>query len=350
MLKKKTGIVYHEDFLLHTNHYHPECKNRLEAIMDKLEKEDMLDKLELIVPETKASVKTIAMVHNERYIGEVEQSCLAGLDGLDMDTYLTAKTYEVARLAVQGGLEAVKNVMNGRLEKVFALLRPPGHHAEPDRGMGFCIFNNIAIASRFLQKEYGLQRIMIVDWDVHHGNGTQRVFEDDPGVLYFSVHQSPAFPGTGSLKEVGKGAGKGYTINVPLRPGCGDSEYMALFQEIVLPVMSSYRPEILLISAGQDAYTGDPLASMKLSLQGYTRMTELLLQGAERHTGGKMVFFLEGGYNSKGLASIVYNVLNVLAGLNLPFEEENPLGRGGYGADIVRNVRNIHKEFWPALK
>lgn len=345
----KMGIVYHEDFLLHTNDYHPECKERLKEIMSKLKKEEVLSSLEMIVPLEKAPVETIALVHTEEYIQSVQRACERGVRQLDLDTYLTPSSYEVARLAVQGGLDAVDKVMRGELDRVFAFLRPPGHHAEPDRGMGFCIFNNIAIAARVLQKKYSLKRIMIIDWDVHHGNSTQHVFEDDPGVLFFSVHQSPAYPGTGSLKEVGRGEGVGYTINAPLPPGCGDEDYLALFQEVVIPVMDEYRPEIFLVSAGQDAYHGDPLASMNLTRQAYARIAGLLKESAEKHAGGKIILFLEGGYNVQGQASIVYNVINTLAAWNLPLEEDRPsLGRRG--EKVIEAVRNLHKQYWKALR
>jgi len=350
MEKPRSGIVYHEDFLLHNNFYHPECKERLEAVMEKLKEKKVLPLLDVVAPRERAPEETIALVHSPEYIKSVQHACQSSVRQLDMDTYLTPETYEVARLAVQGGLDAVDKVMCGELDRVFALLRPPGHHAEPNRGMGFCIFNNIAIASRYLQKKYGLRRIMIVDWDVHHGNSTQHVFEEEAGVLFFSVHQSPAYPGTGGIREVGRGEGEGYTINAPLPPGCGDKDYIALFNKIVLPVMDEYKPEMLLVSAGQDAYVGDPLASMNLSLQCYSQMTELLVKGAEKNTGGKIIFFLEGGYNVDAQASIIFNVLNVMARWNLPPEEDRELRRSRDGADTIEAVRACHQKYWPALQ
>ncbi len=350
MSAKKTGIVYHDDFLLHTNTGHPECKERLEAAMAKLEDRKVMEMLELIEPREKAAVDTIALVHRNDYIKGVERACNEGNRQLDMDTYLTPETYEVARLAVQGGLDALKRVMGNELKHVFALLRPPGHHAEPNRGMGFCIFNNIAIAARVLQKQYGLERIMIVDWDVHHGNSTQHVFENEAEVLFFSVHQSPAYPGTGGLKEVGRGEGKGFNINAPMPMGCGDDDYLTLFKEVLLPVMEEYKPQMLLISAGQDAFMGDPLASMSVSRQCYAELTELLLEGARKHTGEKMIFFLEGGYNVDGQASIIFNVLNTVGRWELPLEEDVEPSRGGRGMDTIKSVCNIHKEFWPILR
>ncbi len=350
MSNNKTGIVYHDDFLLHTNAYHPECKERLEAAMEKLESKKVLEKLELLEPQEKAPVDIISLVHNNDYIKGVERACKEGNRQLDMDTYLTADTYEVARLAVQGGLDALKKVMGNELKQVFALLRPPGHHAEPNRGMGFCIFNNIAIAARVLQQQYGLDRIMIVDWDVHHGNSTQHVFETEAEVLFFSAHQSPAYPGTGGLKEVGRGDGKGFNINAPMPMGCGDDDYKTLFKEVLLPVMDDYKPQMLLVSAGQDAFMGDPLASMNVSRQCYAELSELLLEGARKHTGEKMVFFLEGGYNVDGQASIIFNVLNTISGWGLPLEEDSDPSRGSKGADTIKSIINVHKEYWPILR
>ncbi len=346
----RTGVVYHDDFLLHYNDYHPECKERLEAAMDKLEKEGALNKLKLLTPQEKAPVETIALVHDEDYIRSVETACQKNLKQLDMDTYITQDTYEVARLAVQGGLDAVDKVMDGELNRVFALVRPPGHHAEPDRAMGFCIFNNIAVVARVLQKKYGLKRIMIIDWDVHHGNSTQHVFENDAEVLFFSVHQSPAYPGTGGLREIGRGSGEGYTINAPMPAGCGDEDYLKLFEQVVLPVMDDFKPEMLLISAGQDAYMGDPLASMNLTKQFYGKMAQLLKEGAEKHCDGKMLLFLEGGYNVNAQASIIYNVINVISGWNLPLEEDSRPSQGGRGSKAIQAVIDLHKQYWPGLK
>lgn len=349
-MENNTGIVFHEDFLLHTNNYHPECKERLEGIMDKLEQKGVLSKLQMLVPQKGAPVETIALNHGEPYIQSVEEACRENRLQLDMDTYLTPQSYEVARLAVQGGLDAVEAVMNNKLKRVFALLRPPGHHAEKNQGMGFCLFNNIAIAARILQKEYGLERIMIVDWDVHHGNGTQHVFEEEKEVLFFSVHQSPAYPGTGSLREVGRKEGVGYTMNAPMPPHSGDNDYLMLFNEVVLPVMDEYKPQMLLISAGQDAYQGDPLAQMSLSKQWYAKMAELLCEGAGKHTDGKMILFLEGGYNVKAQADIVYNVLNTIGGWGLPLEEDSGTVNRPAAEGTIQSIKNQHQQYWSVLK
>jgi len=350
MDKRSTGIVYHDDFLLHTNYSHPECKVRLEAIMKRLKEKEVLKFLAQIVPRQGAPLETIALVHGEPYIKGVEKACNDGRQQLDADTYLTSHTYGVARLAVQGGLDAVAAVMNGKLNKVFALLRPPGHHAEANQGMGFCIFNNIAIAARVLQREYGLERIMIVDWDVHHGNGTQHVFEEEDGVLFFSVHQSPAYPGTGGLGEVGRKKGTGYTLNAPLPPGCGDGDYLMLFQEIVLPVMHAFAPQILLVSAGQDAYQGDPLASMNLSKECYAHIAALLCQGAEASAGGKMIFFLEGGYNIDAQADIVFNILNTTGEWGLPLIEDGQTDNRLVAEGTINNIKNRYKQYWNILQ
>ena len=341
------GIVYHPDFLLHTNKHHPECKERLEAIMDRLKKEKVLSRLKELRPKGEATLEAIAQVHEEGYIQQVREACSSGVGRLDMDTYLTPNSFDIARLAVQGGLDAVKAVKSGELKRVFAFLRPPGHHAETNRGMGFCLFNNIAVAARFLQKEYGLERILVVDFDVHHGNGTQQAFEKEPGVLFFSVHQSPAYPGTGGINEIGKEEGVGFNINAPLPPGSGDEDYEKLFLEVLLPVAEAYKPQFLLVSAGQDAYAGDPLASMQVSLQGYGRIAELLMELAAKHTDGKAVFFLEGGYNLNGQAGAVFNMLNVMGNWNMPFLGNGEGGKGPSAVSRITEIMEVQKNFWP---
>ena len=311
-MTKKVGIVYDPVFLLHETGFHPERKERLEATINLLRREGVLDKLARIEPRP-ATEEEIARVHDLGYIHSVQQAWDSGRGYLDMDTYLNQHTYDVALKAAGGGLEALDWVMKEG-EKVFLLVRPPGHHAEQNRGMGFCIFNNIAVAAEAARAVYGLERILIVDWDVHHGNGTQDSFYDDPGVLFFSVHQSPAYPGTGSLGETGTGKGKGYTINVPLGPGSTDEDYRLAFEKVLKPVAEQFKPQLLLVSAGQDAHTLDPLAGMSLTLAGYRWMTAFLKDIADRHCGGKMLLFLEGGYDLKGLSEAVLVVLDELAG------------------------------------
>ena len=321
-MTKKIGIVYDPDYLLHGNAYHPERKERLEAIMTLLRREGVLDKLSHIDPRP-ATEEEVALIHDKSYIRLVRDAWASGRSYLDMDTYLNQHTYEVALKAVGGGLEALDWVMNeGEGEKAFVLARPPGHHAVPNQGMGFCIFNSIAIAAEAARAKYGLERVLIVDWDVHHGNGTHDAFWGDPGVLFFSVHQYPAFPGTGDLREIGGGEGKGYTINIPLPPGCTDEDYLPVFEEILEPVVEQFKPQIILVSAGQDAHLQDPLAGMSLDLAGYRWMAAFLKGLAEKHCQGKMLLFLEGGYDLKSLSEAVLVVLDEFAGWGIDLGRE----------------------------
>lgn len=323
-MSDKVGIVYHKDFLLHETSHHPERKERLETTMNLLRREGVLDKLNHIEPR-KATEAEVARVHTEGYICSVSEAWDSGRAYLDMDTYLNQYTYDVALKAAGGGLEALKWVMAEK-GKVFSLARPPGHHAEPDQGMGFCIFNNIAIAAEAARADYGLERILIVDWDVHHGNGTQRSFYNDPGVLFFSIHQSPAYPGTGAIQEIGAGQGKGYTINFPMGPGSSDEDYRIALEGILKPVAEQFKPQLILVSAGQDAHVQDPLAGMSLTLAGYRWMTQFIKDLSDRHCDGKALFFLEGGYDLRALAESILVILDELAGWDIDLGGEHRNG------------------------
>ncbi|MDP9172431.1 MAG: histone deacetylase [Planctomycetota bacterium] len=264
------------------------------------------DKLVEIEP-VPAEEKLLELVHTPAEIHRVKQLCAAGGGALDEDTIVGPNSYEIALLACGAVLRCCDAVALGNVRRAFAAIRPPGHHAEPERPMGFCLFGNVAIAARYLQKQHGLEQIAIVDFDVHHGNGTQAAFEHDPSVLFVSLHQDPhtCYPGTGFAYEVGLDAGLGSTLNVPLPPGSGDAEYLQAFQSRVLPKLDLFKPQMLLLSAGFDAHRDDPLAQMELSEDGFARITHLLVQAADVHSGGRIVSALEGGYNLRALGRSV---------------------------------------------
>jgi acetoin utilization deacetylase AcuC-like enzyme len=326
-VKPDIGIIYHPDFFLHTDDYHPEKKERLQAILSLLKEEHLFDKLQQLAP-VPAVVDDVAKVHTPDYIRSVQDLCERGRTSLDPDTYLTPHSYEVALLSSGGALTAVQAVLEGKLKVCYSLGRPPGHHAERNRGMGFCLFNNGAIAAMHAMENYSISRILYLDWDVHHGNGTQNTFYHDPRVLFMSVHQSPAFPGSGYLDETGEGKGAGYTVNVPLPPGSGDEEYGAVFREIVVPLADAFHPELVFVSAGQDAYHDDPLAGMKLSFNGYANMARTVREIAEKHCDGKIVLFMEGGYNLRGQAEAVVTTLAELGRWDRPVKQETVHGGG----------------------
>jgi acetoin utilization deacetylase AcuC-like enzyme len=256
-----------------------------------------------------------ALIHPPEYIERIRHVSEVGGGVLDQgDTPIGPTSYEIALLAVGAGIECCDAVATGRVKRAFAAVRPPGHHAEPDRPMGFCLFANLAIAARYLQKTHGVERVGIVDFDVHHGNGTQAAFEDDPGVLFISLHQDPrtCYPGSGYDFEVGEGAGRGYTLNIPFPPGAGDGEYLRAIDQRVVPKLDLFKPEILLISAGFDAHQDDPLAQIALSEEAFERMTEKLAGVADVHCRGRVVSMLEGGYNLRALGRSVVRHLSAL--------------------------------------
>lgn len=346
----KTGeiitLIYDQDYLIHTQGQHPERKERLEQIIVALDDDDLRGHFEMVRPKP-ASLEQIALVHDRGYIRSLEEACRSGKRFLDMDTYIVPESYDIALLSAGGALVGLEIVMADKGSKAFALNRPPGHHAEHSKAMGFCLFNNIAIAAEVARHEYGIDRIAIVDWDVHHGNGTQHSFEDSNEVLFISTHQSPAYPGTGSLGEVGRGDGEGYTVNIPLPPGCGDVEYRLCFEKVVIPILDQYQPELLLISAGQDAYHRDPLAGMSLTFDGYYFMAEALTAAAGRWSEGRVLLCLEGGYHLEGQAGAILQVLNALGQWGLPTPEKAPeLEPGMHFQRRLVEVIERQKRYW----
>ena len=312
---KKTGFLYDERYLLHdTGLDHPETPERLKAIYKGIKDADLLEKL-ILISASRADLKWIETVHAKSYIKRFEAACRSGDSMFDYpDNQICAETFETALLAVGGILDATRMVMAGELDNVFCAVRPPGHHAEYDKAMGFCFFNNVAIAAKYLQIEWKVRRVGIVDFDVHHGNGTQHIFEEDPDVFYYSIHQHPtfAFPGTGRVFETGNGEGAGATRNYPVLPGHGDKEYFGLLQRDLIPVLEAFGPEVIIVSAGFDAHIDDDMSDIRLSTQGYSRIMERIVALAELYSNGKVISVLEGGYCIERLPELGRNHVKIL--------------------------------------
>jgi acetoin utilization deacetylase AcuC-like enzyme len=296
---KRTGFVYDERYLLHkTGPYHPEVPERLTAVLQGIEQGGLLEKL-IRIPAGPVDLKWLHTVHTPEYVKRFEAACRTGKQTFDSpDNQMCAQTYEAALVAVGGILAACREVMERRLDNAFCAVRPPGHHAEVSRAMGFCYFNNVAVAARFIQKQFGIHRVGIVDFDVHHGNGTQHIFEDDPTVYYYSVHQHPSFayPGTGREFEYGRGDGYGFTKNSPALPGQGDEDYRRLLERDLFPAFAEFRPEVIIVSAGFDGHRDDDMSDIMLSTEFYTWIMQKLVEMANTYCGGRLVSVLEGGY------------------------------------------------------
>ncbi len=310
---KSVGLVYHDDYLMHdTGIGHPERPDRLRAVITHLKQSGTMDNLQQIQP-VQATLDWIEKVHPASYVQMIERRCRSGETVLDSgDTHVCSDSYAIGLLASGGVLRAIDDVMSGLVRRIFCAVRPPGHHAETQSVMGFCLFNNIAVGARYAQQKYGVERVAILDWDVHHGNGTQEIFWTDPSVLYVSTHQYPLWPGTGASNETGEGAGEGYTVNCPMRPGSGEQEFLDAFANRIMPALHRYRPELLLISAGFDAHTADPLANLNLTEESFGKLTQFAAEIATKYCNGRIVSVLEGGYNLDALARSVGVHLNVL--------------------------------------
>jgi len=312
MDKRRVGFFFDPSFLAHdTGPGHPERPQRLEAICDHLRRTDLWERLSHRGP-SPASRETLALVHPSSYITRIERACREGPTALDPDTVASPGSWEAALRAAGAVTQAIDEVAGGTLDSAFCAVRPPGHHALADRAMGFCLFNNVAIGARHAQRRHGRSRVLIVDWDVHHGNGTQAIFSDDPSVLYFSTHQYPFYPGTGRRGETGEGAGIGFSVNVPLPAGAGDAELLRAFEEVLVPRAAEFAPQLVLISAGFDAHRDDPLAQLAVTEAGYAQLTRIVRRIAQSTARGRIVSVLEGGYDLRALAASVEAHLRAL--------------------------------------
>ncbi|HTD53584.1 MAG TPA: histone deacetylase [Thermoanaerobaculia bacterium] len=337
-----TGLVFDERFLLHRAPYeHPEHPGRLTAIHARLEKEGLFKLCERVAARP-APDEELSAVHTREHIRAVDATAGREFTQIDPDTYAGPDSAAAARLAAGGLVDLTLAAWRGELSNGFALLRPPGHHAEASQAMGFCLFNNIAVAAR-AARSAGASRILIVDWDVHHGNGTQNTFWDDPSVLYFSTHQYPFYPGTGSLDETGGPSARGRNVNIPWPAGMGDPEYIEAFDRVLLPLARGFEPDLVLVSCGFDAAEGDLLGQMRLTPAGYAQMTRRL----QTLAGGRLVLALEGGYNLDAIGRCAAACTRVLLG-----EDPDPVARARPRPEAERILDQAiqrHRPFWPGL-
>lgn len=334
-----------ESFTRHDFPRHPEHAGRIKAVWRELGLSGLSDQLLRVSP-TPATNAQILAVHSQDHLRRLDSVAQGERRvGLDPDTYALPVSPEVARLAAGAVIGAVDALLSARADKALAIVRPPGHHATADRQMGFCLLNNIAIAARHAQSHYGIEKILILDYDVHHGNGTNDIFYADPSVLFISIHQYPFYPGSGALDEIGVNAGHGATINMPLGAGYGDIAYQALFAEIIRPAIERFKPDLMLISAGFDAHWIDPLASMQLTLAGYDHLARECMKLAERLCAGRIAFVMEGGYDLTALAQGWCNIARALLGKD---EISDPYGAPSAPAKadvqpLIDELRRIHR-------
>ena len=348
LASRATAIVEDSRYFEHRGPAgHPERPERLAAVRTAIAAREPA--FEALAPRP-ASPDEILRVHTREHLENLADTARHAPLHLDPDTYVSPQSFEIALLAAGGSIELVRRVARGELRNGFAAVRPPGHHAEAGHAMGFCLFNNVAIAARALQAEEGLERILILDWDVHHGNGTQHHFEEDPSVLYASMHQFPFYPGTGDAGEAGCGRGEGSTLNIPLPAGCGDEEYTGALHRILVPVAQDFLPELILVSCGFDAHHDDPLAGMRVTAEGYRAMARIVRALAEELCGGRLAFVLEGGYAPSGLEQGTGAVLDTLLDpgpIQLPGPE--PLEARGTLAHVIARVAAAHGSRFPRL-
>jgi acetoin utilization deacetylase AcuC-like enzyme len=340
---KHLGFLIDDCFLLHDpGNRHPESPSRLEAVRRALLESGVQDRWQRIDPRP-ARVDEIELIHTSSHLERVRLASQRAPALLDADTAVSSESCRSALLAAGGVLNCTSRICSGELTRAFAFVRPPGHHAEPGRAMGFCLFNNIALAAAYARAEHGMDRIAIVDIDLHHGNGTQAAFYDDPKVLYLSSHQFPYYPGTGAFGEIGSGAGKGFTANFPLPAGAGDEIFKSVYAGIVVPILEQFQPELILVSAGFDSYFKDPLGSLEVTSDGYASAAACLIKTADLCAGGRICFVLEGGYSEEGLEKCTQAVLGVM-------ETEKPTVSAPVESQLFSRISDAAREslgrFW----
>jgi acetoin utilization deacetylase AcuC-like enzyme len=339
---RKTAIVVDRDYLKHEpGEFHPERPERIRVILDLAAR---LDKQRFFILPPKAATRAdIESCHGSDYIALVESTSRRNRYALDGDTITCRDSFGVGLLAVGGLLRLLDAIASGESQNGFALVRPPGHHALRNQAMGFCLFNTIAVGAEHLKRSYGAKRVLIMDWDVHHGNGTQDAFYEDPTVFFVSTHQYPYYPGTGAVQEVGTAAGEGYTFNVPLPAACADAEYLRVFRDLIVPAARKFEPEWILVSAGFDAHRRDPLGGMAVTEQGFGEMAELMLQLADQYADGKIAFLLEGGYDLAALRDSVATVLEIMQ------QPKGPQNTSSAGDDrikpLIRSIAQVHEKY-----
>jgi acetoin utilization deacetylase AcuC-like enzyme len=306
------SIIYSPEYLRHNTGTHPENAHRLEAVLRALAADEELSRKVVKITPTAATHEDLARCHREELIQDIQMRCERGAAFIDADTRISQESFSVAKLAAGAALRAVDTVMKEDGGRAFGLVRPPGHHATVSRAMGFCLFNNAAVGARYAQAKYNVERVLIIDWDVHHGNGTQAIFWTDPTVFYFSTHQYPYYPGTGSAGERGEGKGEGFTLNIPLGAGTPGSDHRQAFIDALHDIERRFPPDLIIISAGFDSRRGDPLGGLMLEDSDFYEMTKEVLRVAEKHAGGRVVGLLEGGYNLDLLGNSVRKHLSAL--------------------------------------
>ncbi|WP_409367630.1 class II histone deacetylase [Lysinibacillus sp. 38-6] len=367
----KTGYIFDESYFWHDNGSgtlylpsggyletdvfveHPSTKRRINNLLNRC---GLMKALEQIEPRA-ATREEIEMFHTKEYVDKVKHlSDTTGGDAGD-HAIVGRGSYEIALLSTGGALKAVDVVMNGEVDNVYALTRPPGHHAEAAKGIGFCIFNNVAIAAKYAKQQYNLERVMVLDWDVHHGNGTESAFYDTDGVLFFSVHQHLSFPNnTGYAENVGEADGKGFNVNIPLPPGTGNAGYIEAFKSIVEPIVNDYKPELIIISAGQDPGMFDPLGRMNMTAEGFAELTKIMMNLANKHTDGKIVFCHEGGYSNAYVPFCTLRIIEELCGVKSDVEDpfQDSQGYPDFVNEVEQKAINeviaIQSAYWPSLK